>query len=30
MAENAAQVSQSLDYQTTEMRKASNEANALL
>ena len=30
VAQNAAQVSQSLDYQTTEMRKASNEANALL
>ena len=30
VAQNAAQVSQSLDYQTTEIRKASNEANALL
>ena len=30
VAQNASQVSQSLDYQTTEMRKASNEANALL
>ncbi len=30
VAQNASQVTQALDYQTTEMRSASNEANALL
>ena len=30
VAQNASQVTQALDYQTTEMRNASNEANALL